>query len=204
MIAIVDYSMGNVGSIQRMLKKVGADSALTSNPDQLRSADKLILPGVGAFDAGMHHLRESGIKELLDDLVLEQHKPLLGICLGMQLLLDSSEEGTAAGLGWIPGRVQRFEWRENQKPLRIPHMGWNLVRPEDDSPLFHELDAQSRFYFVHSFFAVPQNISSRAAVTQYGFEFCCAVRQDQIFGVQFHPEKSHRCGLQLFRNFVEL
>ena len=204
MIAIVDYSMGNVGSIQRMLKKVGADSMLTSCPERLRSADKLVLPGVGAFDAGMHHLRESGVKELLDELVLEQHKPLLGICLGMQLLMDSSEEGTVSGLGWISGRVKRFDWSENRETFRIPHMGWNLVCPENDSPLFRELDAQSRFYFVHSFFAVPQDDSSRAAATRYGFEFCSAVRKNHIHGVQFHPEKSHRYGLRLLQNFVEL
>lgn len=204
MIAIVDYSMGNVGSIRRMLKKAGADSMLTSCPERLRSADKLILPGVGAFDAGMHHLCESGVKELLDELVLEQHKPLLGICLGMQLLMDSSEEGTVSGLGWISGRVKRFDWSENRKTFRIPHMGWNLVCPKNDSPLFRGLDAQSRFYFVHSFFAVPQDDASRVAATRYGFEFCSAVRKNHIHGVQFHPEKSHRYGLRLLQNFVEL
>lgn len=196
--------MGNVGSIQRMLKKVGADSALTSDPQELRLADKLILPGVGAFDAGMNRLHETGLTPLLNELVLEQRKPLLGICLGMQLLMDSSEEGTADGLGWVPGQVRRFDWPDEQESLRVPHMGWNLVRPSNDSPLFEELDEQSRFYFVHSYFAAPEDARSQAASAHYGFDFCCSVRRDNIYGVQFHPEKSHRYGLKLLQNFVEL
>lgn len=204
MIAIVDYAMGNVGSIQRMLKKVGAESVLTSDPDELRAADRLILPGVGAFDAGMNRLRESGLTELLNELVLEQRRPILGICLGMQLLLDSSEEGTADGLGWVSGQVRRFDWSHEMPSLRVPHMGWNLVRPAPSSPLFAELDEQSRFYFVHSYFAAPEDTTSLAASAHYGFDFCCAVQRDNIYGVQFHPEKSHRYGLKLLQNFVEL
>lgn len=203
-IAIVDYAMGNVGSIQRMLKKVGADSVLTSDPEELRAADKLILPGVGAFDAGMNRLRESGLTDLLNELVLEQHRPILGICLGMQLLLDSSEEGTTDGLGWVSGQVRRFDWSHETSSLRVPHMGWNLVRPEPSAPLFAELDEQSRFYFVHSYFAAPEDATSLAASAHYGFDFCCAVQRDNIYGVQFHPEKSHRYGLKLLQNFVEL
>ncbi len=212
MIAIVDYSMGNVGSIQRMLKKVGADSALTSDPQELRAADKLILPGVGAFDAGMNRLNDSGLTDLLNELELVnpvlQHvqngRPLLGICLGMQLLLDSSEEGTTDGLGWVPGRVRRFDWPNESRSLKVPHMGWNLVRSSGESPLFRELDDRSRFYFVHSYFASPDEPASRAAEAHYGFDFCCAVQRDNIHGVQFHPEKSHRYGLKLLQNFVEL
>lgn len=204
MIAIVDYSMGNVGSIQRMLKKVGADSVLTADPDELRAADKLILPGVGAFDAGMNRLRDTGLADLLNELVLEHRKPVLGICLGMQLLLESSEEGTSSGLGWVPGHVRRFDWPHEQKALKVPHMGWNLVRPSNGSPLFQDLDEQSRFYFVHSFFASPEDATSQAASSNYGFDFCCAVQKDNVYGVQFHPEKSHRYGLQLLQNFVEL
>lgn len=203
MIAIIDYSMGNVASIARMLKKLGIDSILTRDPDEISAAEKLILPGVGAFDTGMRKLRDTEIKGVLQQIVVEERKPVLGICLGMQLLFNRSEEGVEPGLGWIDGDVKRFRFSGEQKE-RVPHMGWNLVMPSPGIPLFAELTKDARFYFVHSYFADPIDTSDIAATTQHGFKFCCAVSRGNIHGVQFHPEKSHKFGLQLLKNFAAL
>jgi len=204
MIAIVDYEMGNVGSIRRMLKKAGADSVLTHDPTELAKSSKLILPGVGAFDAGIERLQKGGLRDVLDELVLIRKKPVLGICLGMQLLLQKSEEGSRDGLGWISGEVKKFHFGENSDKLKVPHMGWNHVKPESDAPLFAALNESSRFYFVHSYFAAPADDSDVAATCSYGSEFCCALEKNNIFGAQFHPEKSHRYGLQFMENFVRV
>lgn len=202
MIAILDYRMGNVGSIQRMLKKIGEESLLTCDPDELRAADRLILPGVGAFDTGMSQLEEAAVRQVLDEIVLVEKKPVLGICLGMQLLFNRSEEGTCPGLGWTPGEVKRFDFSKNGGGFKVPHMGWSSVTPRPNTPLFKDLNAVPRFYFVHSYYAVPECEQDVAAVCTYGHEFCCAVSRGNVHGVQFHPEKSHRYGLQLLKHFV--
>ena len=201
MIAIIDYGMGNVGSMANMLKKIGAEATITADPDVIASADKLILPGVGAFDHGMRELHARALVPVIRDQVIEQRKELLGVCLGMQLLTERSEEGSCEGLGWVPGRTVRFLSMGDAGSRKVPHMGWNLAEPMRDDPLFAGLDSDARFYFVHSYHVSCDN-GAVLATTNYGGPFVSAIRKGNIAGVQFHPEKSHRFGMQLLRNFV--
>lgn len=203
MIGIINYGLGNPGSIINMLKKIGVEAVLTSDEEILRNADKLILPGVGAFDAGMHNLTEKALIPLLNQLVLGDKKPILGICLGMQLLGKSSEEGVLPGLGWIDFKNTRFNLNEDNPSFKIPHMGWNTIVPQADHSLLHNMNQDTRFYFVHSYHAVCRDVSNVLTKTEYGYSFASAVMQDNIYGVQFHPEKSHRFGMHLLKNFVE-
>ncbi|WP_281661972.1 imidazole glycerol phosphate synthase subunit HisH [Microvirgula aerodenitrificans] len=201
-ILIANYGMGNLGSIVNMFKKVGGKAEICDDPTRIAAADKLVLPGVGAFDHGMRMLHASGLRESLEEAVFRRCTPVLGVCLGMQLMLDSSEEGQLSGLGWIAGRVARFPGGTGC--LRVPHMGWNGVRPVRDNLLLPQGEAAQRFYFVHSYkveCADPQNV---LAVTEYGQEFCSAFARDNIYGVQFHPEKSHVYGMAMFKRFLEL
>jgi glutamine amidotransferase len=203
-IVIVDYRMGNTGSIINMLKRVGATASCSSQPSDIGRADKLILPGVGAFDHGMSHLRQLGLIEVLTRRVVTDGVPVLGICLGLQLLSKSSEEGTLAGLGWVDARTVRFAFGPGQSGLRIPHMGWNTVTPRRRDSLFRDLDEDHGFYFVHSYHLVCAREEDVLATAHYGYDFACAVQHGNILGTQFHPEKSHRFGKQLLKNFVEL
>lgn len=202
MITIVDYGVGNIGSVQNMLRHIGVECRRDSNPDAIAAATKLILPGVGAFDAGMKALRGSDLVEPLRTAVLVRGAPILGICLGMQMLLDESEEGVEPGLGWIPGRVRRFEFADSG--LRVPHMGWNEVHAVNDSALFRGMPLPARFYFVHSYFVEPTEPSFVSLSTRYGLEFASGVERGHIYGVQFHPEKSHRYGMKLLKAFAEI
>lgn len=206
MLVVVDSGIANVGSIANMLKKLGVRAHVTARPDEIKSATKLILPGIGAFDAGMRHMHASGLVEPLNEAVLGRSVPVLGICLGMQLIGKGSEEGSMPGLGWVDTRAVRFEFSAAEKSSshRVPHMGWNTVRPAVDSPLFQKLEDDARFYFVHSYHIVADDQAAVLASTTYGYDFVSAIAKDNIFGVQFHPEKSHRYGLQLLRNFVHL
>lgn len=201
-IAIVDYGVGNLMSIANMLKKAGFTSTITSDRDELSQAEKLILPGVGAFDRAATRLRETG----LDDLVRTRAADgawILGVCLGMQLLLDSSEEGTEAGLGLVPGAVRRFPSVVDERRLLIPHMGWNTVRRnEGHDGILPSVQDGSRFYFVHSFHAVPKDQSDVFATSDYGVPFTSMVRHGRVIGAQFHPEKSHRNGMALLSDFA--
>jgi glutamine amidotransferase len=201
MIVIIDYGMGNLGSIQNMLKKAGYKAEISSNPHQIEEADKIILPGVGSFDRAMSNLDELGLKVLLQKKASDG-TPVLGICLGMQLLADSSEEGVLNGLGLIPGKVVKF----NISPdLKVPHMGWNVVEYNPASIIFQNFKEwdEARFYFIHSYHYIPQDVAHIDGKTMYGDFFASAVSRNNIFGVQFHPEKSHKFGLQLLKNFIE-
>lgn len=200
MIAILDYGLGNLGSIANMLKVIGEKSKITNTEGEIRSADGIILPGVGAFDAGMQKLNESGLTEIIKDCALEG-TPILGICLGMQLLGRRSEEGTLPGLDLIPFECKKFVFPDNSN-LKIPHMGWDIVDIKQSNPLVNNLEGTQRYYFVHSFHAVCDSAESVLMTCDYGYEFAASVIKDNIMGVQFHPEKSHDFGLALLTNFV--
>lgn len=204
MIVIVDYKMGNIGSILNMLKKIGAPAMASSLPEDILQADKLILPGVGAFDNGMTNLKESGLLSVLNEKVLAKKTPILGICLGMQLLTRQSAEGRLEGLGWIEADTVRFRFDREESALKIPHMGWNTVMFKPGNVLSSGLENEARFYFVHSFHVVCDREENVAGKTFYGYEFSSAIQNGNIMGVQFHPEKSHKYGLRLLKNFVEM
>lgn len=200
MITIVDYGMGNLGSVVNMFKKVGSDSIITSDPLEVEKASKLILPGVGAFDTAMCKIEQSGLLPVLNEKVLNRKVPILGICLGMQLLTRRSDEGVLPGLGWIPADTKRIPKIEN---LKVPHMGWNVVETSTSSLLTKGFDEEeTRFYFVHSY-AVDVDVQENSILkTTYGIAFDSGIHKDNIYGVQFHPEKSHRYGKKLFANFL--
>lgn len=199
-VSLVDYGLGNLGSVVNMLKRIGAESRLVSKPEQILESDRLLLPGIGAFDTGMRLLDEQGLTPAIKEFAATG-KPVFGICLGMQLLLDSSEEGQAAGLGLIPGRSLRFQ---EEPGIRVPHMGWNLVEALKADPLVADLPAESRFYFVHTYRVVPDDDASVLGVTTYGVPFASMVRSGNVMGAQFHPEKSHAFGKQILKNFASL
>jgi glutamine amidotransferase len=203
MITVVDYGAGNIGSVLNMIRRVGGQAVATGRADELSSAEKILLPGVGSFDTAMTRL--SSLR--LYDVLLERASagvPLLGICLGMQLLSDASEEGSLPGLGLVPGRVRRFRFEGEQAGLKVPHMGWNHVVPAKDHALCGGLKAGARFYFVHSYYFDCQEPHDMLFQTNYGREFASGVQRGNVMGVQFHPEKSHRFGMQLLKNFIEL
>lgn len=202
MIVVVDYGMGNLGSIVNMLKKIGESSQIADSFDDILSAKKLILPGVGAFDAAMTKINETGLRQILDKKVLEEKTPVLGICLGMQLLTRSSDEGKMEGLSWIPADTKKIPSKDG---LKIPHMGWNVVKKSTPSELTEGFEeGEHRFYFVHSYAVRVDNQENSILKTNYGIEFDSAIQKDNVFGVQFHPEKSHRFGKKLFANFIKV
>jgi len=201
-IAIIDYGMGNLGSILNMLKKIGAGGRISSDPDVIRNADRLILPGVGAFDQGMANLDRLGLIPVLNETVLDGRTPVLGICLGMQLMTKTSEEGKTAGLGWIDAKTVKFH-HDPPLALKVPHMGWNVIIPKKGSPLLTGMYTDPRFYFVHSFHAVCADPEDILSTTPYGYEFTSSFQRGNIIGVQFHPEKSHKFGMRLLKNFAE-
>jgi glutamine amidotransferase len=203
MITIVDYGMGNLGSVRNMLKKIGVSSQISSAPEKIAEATKLILPGVGAFDNAMQNLENLGLIPVLNRKVIEEKTPLLGICLGMQLLTKRSEEGSLSGLGWIDAETVRFRFSGGEN-LKIPHMGWNTISLKKESPLYDGLLEEPRFYFVHSYFVACNNPSDVITTTDYGIDFCSSLACGNVFGVQFHPEKSHKFGMRLLKNFAEL
>jgi imidazole glycerol-phosphate synthase subunit HisH len=203
MITIIDYGMGNLGSVINMFKKIGVPAQIASKPDAILNAQKLILPGVGSFDSAMKRIQESDLYGTINYMVLEKEIPILGICLGMQLLTEGSAEGSMPGFGWIKGRAYNFKGRISPD-LKIPHMGWNDVKIVSKNDLARNFTNDIRFYFVHSFFVQSSNPENTMMTCYYGLSFDAAIHQKNIYGVQFHPEKSHKFGMQLFRNFAEL
>ncbi len=203
MITIVNYGMGNLGSIVNMFKKINVDAKITDNINEIESADKLLLPGVGSFDAAMSKIKESGFTDVLNYKATEQKVPVLGICLGMQLLTDSSEEGVLPGLGWIPAKTIKFNFTK-ESGLKVPHMGWNLVKQNNSSLLTKEFEEESRFYFVHSYYVKCNHEENSILKTNFGIEFDSAIQKDNIYGAQFHPEKSHKFGMKLLKNFASI
>jgi imidazole glycerol-phosphate synthase subunit HisH len=203
MITIIDYGMGNLGSVKNMFKRIGVSSEIAGDAETIAKASKLLLPGVGAFDAAMEKIEASGLRSILDKKVLEEKVPVLGICLGMQLLTASSEEGILPGLGWLPAKSLKFKFLPGSK-LKIPHMGWNLVAERKQSPLIMNLPEEPRFYFVHSYYVQCDNEDDVLTTTPYGGDFHSIVQKENVFGAQFHPEKSHKYGMKLLENFAKL
>ena len=203
MIAIVNYGVGNVKAFANIYKNFNLPHKLATTKEDLEDVTKIILPGVGSFDHAMQSLQRSGMREKLDELVLEKEIPVIGICVGMQMLAISSEEGVEAGLGWINGVVKKFD-KSKITPAPLPHMGWNNLTIKKGDTLFNTLESDPRFYFLHSYFFEVQDQEDTLATATYGDEFTCIVRHENIYGIQCHPEKSHHNGMKLLKNFGEL
>lgn len=202
MIVIVDYGISNVRSVVNMVRKAGGDAEATSEPERIRTAEKLILPGVGAFGSGVANLQRLGLVAPLREAALERRVPVLGLCLGMQLLTRASDEGGAPGLGWLPAETRRFQLDDSR--LKLPHMGWNEVVAAKPDPLVDALPPQARFYFVHSYYVQCDDPADVLLWSTHGQRFAAGVRRGNLWGMQFHPEKSHQYGLALMRSFVRL
>jgi len=204
MISIINYGMGNLGSIQNMLKKVGVTSKIISSPEECVDATKIILPGVGHFEEGMRVLKENNWIDILNSKVLKDKTPVLGICLGMQLMTSDSEEGNCVGLNWINAHVKKFQFADSG--MKIPHMGWNEIIPKLTSPLFDKFETMEdiRFYHVHSYYVELENAELEISSTNYGHPFASGFQNDNIYGVQFHPEKSHKYGMKMLANFANI
>lgn len=202
-VGILNYGIGNLGSIQKMLEKIGYGSILISSVSDFRRVKKIILPGVGHFSEGVRALNESALRDPLIEFVENKNSLLMGICLGMQLLCKHSEEGDVEGLGLVDAAVRKFDF-SNQPSLKVPHMGWNKLRTARENPLLPMDEEERRFYFVHSYKVLPNNPDISIGQCDYGGEFCAAFQQGNVFGVQFHPEKSHRFGMALMKRFLEL
>jgi imidazole glycerol-phosphate synthase subunit HisH len=202
MITIIDYGMGNLGSIQNMFKRIRVESEVTGDIDHISRASKILLPGVGAFDAAMQRIGDSGLRTVLHKKAKEEKIPVLGICLGMQLLTRSSEEGKLPGLGWINADTCKFKPADTS--LKVPHMGWNRVYKQNESPLINNLPEEPRFYFVHSYFVHCDDHKDVLTTTHYGIDFHSIIQHENIFGAQFHPEKSHKFGMKILENFAQI
>ena len=199
---IVDLNLGNIGSIQNMVKKIGISAEISNNVDVIAKASKLILPGVGAFDRGMNQIKSLGLMDILNKKVKDDRTPILGICLGMQLLTHGSEEGVEKGLGWIDAHTIKFDF-EGRNNLRVPHMGWNNTHFHSDAILFDNMYDEARFYYVHSYHVICNDNNDCVATCQYGINVCAAIQNSNVFGTQFHPEKSHKFGQVILKNFAE-
>lgn len=204
MITIIDYGVGNIQAVANIYKRLDVPVTFAKTADELAGATHIVLPGVGAFDWAMERLEASGMHATLDRLVLEERRLVLGICVGMQVMAKRSEEGKTAGLGWFDAEVKRFDESTLQSRTHLPHMGWNDVQPLNTQDLFQSTGADPRFYFLHSYYFAPNSAADVLAQADYGSRFACAVRRQNIFGVQFHPEKSHGWGIQLLKNFARL
>lgn len=203
MITIIDYGVGNVMAIANIYKRLNIPVTMARDAAAVRSASKVVLPGVGAFDWAMKRLNDSGMREPLDERVASGACDVIGICVGMQMLADRSDEGHTPGLGWVPGEVKLFDEGRFKVPTHLPHMGWNDVVPQPGQPLFKGMETDARFYFLHSYYFVPRDAADVLSSADYGGPFTCGVRRGRVAGVQFHPEKSHQWGITLLKNFAE-
>ncbi len=203
MITLVNLGLGNIDAFCNVFKRLAIPFCIANSEYELRSATKIILPGVGSFDWAMTRLVQSGMRECLDELVLVQKRPVLGVCVGMQLMAHHSDEGSQTGLSWIDAAVKKFDVSVLGEQARTPHMGWNRALVQRKSPLFHALE-DPRFYFLHSYYMATKNTADVLTTTDYNGSFVSSVSYENIFGVQFHPEKSHRSGIQLLKNFAEM
>lgn len=204
MIAIINYGSGNVQAIANIYNKLNVKHVITNNKTEIENASKLILPGVGAFDEVMNQLNKSGLRETLDEKVIDKKTPVIGICVGMQILAKNSEEGVLPGLGWIDGTVKKIDITNLKHKPHLPHMGWNVAKPVKEHPIVANLDINKGFYFLHSYHFVCNNENDILMTTNYGNNLATAVNSNNIYGTQFHPEKSHLNGIQIFKNFSEL
>jgi glutamine amidotransferase len=204
MITIIDYGLGNVLAFVNVYSRLNIPVVVAKSVDDFAHATKLILPGVGSFDHAMQQLNQSGMRQSIEQLVVQQNMPVLGICVGMQMLAKSSDEGKLQGLGWIDGAVKKFDVSKMPQGTNLPHMGWNDVMPVLDGGLFKGMEQDARFYFLHSYYFECRQQPNALAVTDYGGNFTCAVHRENVYGVQFHPEKSHHFGTQLLKNFAEI
>lgn len=204
MITIIDYGLGNILAFVSVYNRLNIPVTVAKSAKDLHSASRLILPGVGSFDHAMQQFDQSGMRHTVEQLVIQEKKPVLGICVGMQMLAKSSDEGDLPGLGWIDGKVKKFDVSAMPPETYLPHMGWNDVIPVADSGLFNRMERDIQFYFLHSFYFECNQQSNVLAISDYGGNFSCAVRQGNVYGVQFHPEKSHHFGSQLLKNFAEV
>ena len=202
MICIVNYGLGNIHAFANIYKQLNIPATIASTPQELRRAEKIILPGVGASDWAMTRLNGSGLRDTLEEMVVGRGKPVLGICVGMQMMANRSDEGVLDGLGWIAADVKKFEHERFTQKTHLPHMGWNDVLPRDSKNLFRNLELGARFYFLHSYYFVPHSQEHVLATTDYNGSYASSVRRGNVFGVQFHPEKSHQWGIQLLKNFA--
>jgi imidazole glycerol-phosphate synthase subunit HisH len=202
MLTIVNYGVGNLSSMQNMLKKIGVSSIISNKKDEISTAEKLILPGVGAFDTCADRLKESGLIPVLNERVIKDKIPVLGVCVGMQLMLDSSEEGIMPGLGWIKGKIVRFNKDLLSKQLKIPHMGWAEIGLNKKNNLLDGIQGNPRYYFVHSYHASLEHKEDELFFATHGYQFTAGIQYENITGVQFHPEKSHKFGMKLLSNFA--
>lgn len=204
MITIIDYGLGNIRAFVNVYDRLNIKTRVARCGNDLKSASKLILPGVGAFDHAMTLLNESGMRQELEKQVLINKIPIVGICVGMQILAKSSDEGILPGLGWIDGAVKLFDASRIKYKTRLPHMGWNSINPENENPLMSGFNTESRFYFLHSYYFICNNAEDVVSTTTYGITYASAVNRGNVFGIQYHPEKSHSNGIQLLHNFAKL
>jgi len=204
MITIIDYGVGNIFAFQNVYKRLDIPTKIAKTSQDLADAEKLILPGVGSFDYAMNQLNDSGMREKLDELVLKKKVPVIGICVGMQMMGNRSDEGKLEGLKWIDSEILKFDESFIQQRTKLPHMGWNDVTPVNNNPLFIGLEKEAIFYFLHTFYFKCKNETESIAISNYGISFSSAVNRDNIYGIQFHPEKSHQYGEKLLKNFANL